>query len=172
MRPLCDEKQDAFLRSYASGHTYQQIADAMAERWGEKFTRRKVKEYMRYRGIKTGMRGRNPNITHPVGTEVELRHGKDDGKVYVHVKTESGWRLKSHVVYEKANSQPVPDGCQIVHADRNTRNFSPENLVAVPISLMASINRMRLRYYDRESLETCCNIAKVSQAVSAKASKK
>lgn len=77
----------------------------------------------------------------PVGSERESK-----GYIWVKVderprvpQTKDNWRQKHVVVYEKAYGK-VPDGCQVVFANRNMRDFRPENLVAVPKKLIARLN--------------------------------
>lgn len=105
----------------------------------------------------------------PVGTE---RVDAKDGYVYVKVaerKTDpksahDNWRPKHHVVYERAYG-PVPDGCNVVFADRDKRNFDPANLVAVPRPLWAVITKQGWAYHDRGSLEACIALAQLSRKV-------
>ena len=54
-------------------------------------------------------------------------------------QTKDNWRFKHHVEYEKAFG-PIPEGCDVVMANRDKRDFRPENLVAVPHRLMSRIN--------------------------------
>ena len=100
----------------------------------------------------------------PIGSE---RVGKDG---YVEVKVGEGlqkkpnknFRMKHHVVYEQAYGS-IPRNCNIVFADRDKLNFDPQNLVAVPRELWSIISRQRWAYYDRESLEACITLAKLSR---------
>lgn len=111
---------------------------------------------------------------HPVGYErVDSRDG------YIHVKVRDSrvdglqrqepgnfnenWRPKHHVVYEQAHG-PIPEGCNIVFADHDKRNFDPENLVAVPRALWGTIRKMGLPFSDRETLELCMKVAQLDQA--------
>lgn len=101
----------------------------------------------------------------PVGTE---RVNKDG---YVEVKVSEGlqrkancnFRMKHHVVYEQAHGA-IPDGCNVVFADHDKRNFDPGNLVAVPRDLWSVISHGRMEYWDAESLCTCMNIARLDKA--------
>ena len=93
-----------------------------------------------------------------------------DGYVWVKVKDTSqetlndNFRPKHHVVYEQAHG-PIPDGCNVVFADRDRRNFDPDNLVAVPRELWSVISRRKLAYHDAESLRACMAVAALDKAV-------
>lgn len=119
--------------------------------------------------------GRNTRISHggrrplPVGAE---RYGKGKGYVLVKVaesptvpQSKDNWRLKHVVEYERAHG-PVPDGCNVVMANRNPRDFSPGNLVAVPSRLMARINSIDSPdWNDAESLRACIAWCELNRAV-------
>ena len=102
----------------------------------------------------------------PVGSE---RVNKDG---YVEVKVSEGlqrkpncnFRMKHHVVYEQHHGA-IPDGCNVVFADHDKRNFDPGNLVAVPRDLWGVITHGGMQYHDRESLEACMNLATLKRAL-------
>ena len=113
-------------------------------------------------------KGNMPHNGHqPIGTE---RVNAGDGYVYVKVaerKTDprsahDNWRPKHHIAYERAHG-PIPDGCNVVFADHDKRNFDPGNLVAVPRDLWGVMSRKGMQYADRESLETCMAIARLDR---------
>lgn len=95
----------------------------------------------------------------PVGSE---RYDERKGHVLVKVaenptapQTKDNWRFKHHVEYEK-HFGPIPDGCDVVMANRDKRDFRPENLVAVPHRLMSRINSPDSPPWDdAESLRAC-----------------
>lgn len=114
-------------------------------------------------------KGNMPHNGHqPLGTE---RADSKDGYIYVKVaerKTDpksshDNWRPKHHLVYEQAHGA-IPEGCNVVFADHDKLNFSPDNLVAVPRDLWSTIQHRKLEYWDAESLELCMNIARVDKA--------
>lgn len=73
------------------------------------------------------------------------------------------YRFKHHIVYEQAHG-PIPDGCNVVFADRDNRNFDPDNLVAVPRGLWAVIRHGGYAYHDRASLEAAMLAARLDRA--------
>ena len=79
----------------------------------------------------------------------------------------ANYRMKHHVEWEKANGRPVPPHTMIVFANRDTRDFSHENLVAVPRKLWAIITRNRMEYRDVESLRACMALAELKSCIHA-----
>ena len=70
-------------------------------------------------------------------------------------QTKDNWRFKHHVEYER-HFGPIPEGCDVVMANRDKRDFRPENLVAVPHRLMSRINSADSPPWDdAESLRAC-----------------
>lgn len=144
--------------------------------WDE-FMRPEAQERCRSTLFKAGeRRGVSEALREPVGTE----RTRSDGYVYVKVSDESyrnsdygkgeanrlrnhRWRARSRIAYERAYG-PVPDGCHIIHADGDPANDDPENLVAVPVTLKATLSNLGNPYADRETLETAMLMAEVSQA--------
>ena len=67
---------------------------------------------------------------YPIGSERLRNTGKNS---YVEVKvSRSEWRLKHHLIWEKAHGK-APDGYCICFADGDNRNFDIDNLQAVPM---------------------------------------
>lgn len=105
------------------------------------------------------------NASQPIGSE---RVDSKDGYVYVKVaerkvdprSAHGNWKPKHRLVYEQVHGA-IPEGCNIVFADRDKRNFDPGNLVLVPRRLWSIISRNRMAYHDRESLEACMAIAEL-----------
>lgn len=102
----------------------------------------------------------------PIGAE---RLGKD-GFLMVKVRewpdvpcSKDNWRFKHHVVYERHNG-PIPEGHIVLFADRDRRNFDPENLVAIPRKLIGVLNQ-GYKWTDREALEAAVACAKLDVAV-------
>ncbi len=108
---------------------------------------------------RTTKRSRGGRKRRPVGSE---RYDERKGHVLVKVaeeptapQTKDNWRFKHHVEYEK-HFGPIPDGCDVVMANRDKRDFRPENLVAVPHRLMSRINSPDSPPWDdAESLRAC-----------------
>lgn len=106
----------------------------------------------------------------PVGSESV---GKDGYiKVKVREKAEvpgskDNWEFKHHLVWKRAHGTDVPEGCDIMFADGDMRNFDPSNLVAAPRRLRARLKAYA--YWDAESLEAAIAMCELdSAAINAK----
>lgn len=95
-------------------------------------------------------------------------HDKDTEtqKVYmIKVSEPNKWVPLHRLNYEAAYG-PIPKGHVIVFADKNGLNPDPQNLVAVPRSLMTMLNQWLPDYHNRQELETLLLLAKNRQAIS------
>lgn len=107
-------------------------------------------------------------INGPKGHIKPVGYERVDKDGYVQVKVKDGfqgkandnYRFKHHVVYEQ-HFGPIPPSTQIVFADRDKRNFDPDNLVAVDRKLWAVISKSHMGYCDRASLEACMVVARL-----------
>lgn len=107
------------------------------------------------------------------GDKYPLGSRRDTGKGYILVKvadrpgrkgTKDNWRME-HVVAYEAYYGPVPEGCQVMFADRDHTNIAPDNLVAVPKRLMGIVNQQGIEYRDRESLMACVRLAELKSRI-------
>ena len=95
--------------------------------------------------------GQEPPNTLPVGTELELA----DGYVWVKVndipkaKKNVNWKQKQRLIYEQEYG-PIPDGCIVTFLDGNNRNFDLDNLRAVTREQHSVLNKLGLRFTDKE----------------------
>ena len=90
--------------------------------------------------------GHRPHNTRPVGYECFRRLG-DTGYVYIKVSDDLPMVLKHRYVWEQAHG-PIPEGCNIVFRDGNTRNCDLSNLELI------SREEHARRAIERESPET------------------
>lgn len=98
--------------------------------------------------------------------EVKVRDSAIDGiQPNVPGQFNCNYRMKHHIVYEQAYGS-IPEGCNVVFANGDKTDFRPENLVAVPRRLWATIVRYDMRYSDAESLKACMNLAELKAAIS------
>lgn len=98
--------------------------------------------------------------------EVKVRDSRIDGiQSREPGNYNENYRPKHHVVWEQAHGEPVPEGCNIIFADHDRRNFDPANLVAVPRRVWGTIMRAGLEFYDAESLAACVGLAEFRQAI-------
>ena len=82
--------------------------------------------------------------------------------------TKDNWRSLSRVKWEQYHGRPLPDGCVVLFANRDTRDFRECNLVAVPKRLVGRVNASDSpSWNDRESLEACVAWCELGCAISA-----
>lgn len=153
-----EPEMQAWMLEHDDGQAIPELSAQFAAAFGFSLSRPQI-------SLWRASNGRNTRISHggrrplPVGAE---RYDKGKGYVLVKVaesptvpQSKDNWRLKHVVEYERAHG-PVPDGCNVVMANRDPRDFSPGNLVAVPSRLMARINSVDSPdWNDAESLRAC-----------------
>lgn len=99
-----------------------------------------------------------------IGRERVNKDGHVLVKVKLHSDTEGRWnnyRYKHVLIWEQANGRHIPPKTATIFADGNKQNFDPDNLVAVPRRTLLVINRHRIPYFDRTSLEAAMKIAEI-----------
>lgn len=82
-------------------------------------------------------KGHQPHNTKKTGYEMTDVYG------YRWIKTESGMRQKSHVMYEQYHGVKLQKGDVILFLDQNKTNFSKENLMKCNHGETATINRWK-----------------------------
>lgn len=171
-RWTCEPEMDAWMREHDKGHSIAAVQDAFEREFGFRLVRTQVSQWRARNGVRSKV-GHGGHVPSPIGTE------RDSGKGYVLVKvreratvplSKDNWRLKHHLVWEQANGRPVPEGHEVVFADRDHSNFEPGNLVAVDKSLVGIINVQALPYWDAESLQVAVARARLMSKARAVAS--
>ena len=163
------EREREWMLANDTGESVFATIDAFEAEFGIRLTRSQVSLFRALHGTqkRKGHGGGKPNK--PVGSE---RLGKD-GYIMVKVRewptkpqSKDNWRFKHHVVWEEANGRPVPDNCIVFFADKDNRNFDPDNLVALPRKYMAQLNNPELPdYNDRDTLLACVALCDLRSAV-------
>lgn len=145
----------------------QSTIDAFEREFGVRMVRTQVSQFRSTHGTTT-KRGYGGRPRHPVG------HERPDSKGNVLVKvaeeptvpcTKDNWRMKHLVVWERANGRPVPEGHEVVFADRDRSNFDPSNLVACPRRVVGIINACGYAYRDADSLHAAMALAELSHGI-------
>lgn len=93
-----------------------------------------------------------PSHKKSVDDEFICMHKNGRRETYIKVSEPNGWKLKSHVIWEKYN-KAVPDGHIIIFLDGNTQNFDPQNLALVSRMVNARINQNKFRTNNVELTE-------------------
>jgi hypothetical protein len=64
----------------------------------------------------------------PRGYRSELGEEKTSANGYVYVKTETGWRLKHHLIAEKKLGRPLQPDERVYFVDNDRANFKVKNI--------------------------------------------
>lgn len=167
-------EKNAWFDEYAKDHLWREISAEHERIYGYPLTRNQIGNRRQYRGIKctksggTFKKGSIPLNAQaiPVGAEKVSKDGYVEVKVSEKGVRKNGcFRRKHAVIWEQANGRPVPDGHIVVFADKDKRNFDPDNLVLVSLVDFRRIANMGFPYHDRDTLETCINVSKLQEAI-------
>lgn len=143
-------------------------ADAFEREFGFRLTKAQVTLFRQTHGTSSrrGCCNRWGDKTPPIGTERVTK-----GYVIVKVAdrptvpgSKDNWPFKHVWLWEQEHGK-LPDGMQVVFADHDRRNFSPENLVAIPKRICGVLNQGGARYHDAESLAVAVNLARLTVAI-------
>lgn len=158
------DREREWMLANDRGNLVFETIDAFEAEFGIRLTRSQVSLFRSTYGTqrKSAHGGGRPRV--PVGTERETK-----GYVVVKVSEEAtrpqskdNWKLKHVHIWEQANG-PLPKGWVVLFADRDTRNFDPGNLVAVPRTYIAQLNSHE--WHDRETLEAAINCVRLKLAI-------
>lgn len=183
------EEEKAFLKSYIPGHSYIDVAAEFTNRFrlisakqamkfgcnhcicngiDTKFKKGLIPHNKGVKGVcgkgceRTWFKKGKANInSKPVGAEVVTT----DGYRKVKVAEPNVWKLKHHLVWEKAHGK-IPKGHLIIFKDNNSLNCDLDNLMCISRAEQAVINNKGLNKYTDELKDVAINIAKLKIAVS------
>ena len=177
-----DEEKE-YLASIVKGKTYKELLALMNEKFGYEFSSQQIESALRRYNLKTGntgqfkkyqepwnkglkgymganktsfKKGTIPPNYKPVGTE---RFAKD-GYIEVKVKNPNVWELKHRYIYKKHHGE-IPNGYNVIFADKNISNFDIDNLILVSKAEMLILNKNKLIFEDKDFTKVGVNIAKI-----------
>lgn len=184
------QRRNLFFESFVPGHTYKEIQEAFSARFGWDISVSQVKGYMGNNKLSSGtlghfqkghvpankgqkgvcasgcekgwfQKGNSPKNHKPVGTESIRKDKSGAAYIYVKVKEPNRWRMKHILEWEKYHA-PVPAGKVIIFLDGDTMHTDIKNLKMIDRGTHAVMNRLGLRYHDKELTEVALNIAALS----------
>lgn len=157
-----------WMLEHAGESPVASVCAAFEERFGQPLSKSQVSPFRAQYGIgrRRGSRTAHRKDPTPVGAERVVK-----GYVAVKVRefatvpqTKDNWRFKHVLAWERANGRELPRGWMVLFADHDTRNFDPDNLVAVPRELIGVMNGGP-KWHDRESCEAAVALARLKRAV-------
>lgn len=161
-------ERDKFIHEYTRNHTLVETCDEFYKLFGERITPHNISD--RKCRIKKG------EIRFGGMEKIQPGEERIDSHGYVVVAVDNGngkYRLKyigkQILMWEKYHGMKVPEGHSVFFANRDKMDFSEENLVAVPNKIKVMLNNPEYfglpEYYDRESMETCVNLAMLAMKI-------
>lgn len=177
-----DEEKE-YLASIVKGKTYKELLILMNDKFEYEFSSQQIESALRRYNLKTGntgqfkkyqepwnkglkgymganktsfKKGTIPPNYKPVGTE---RFAKD-GYIEVKVKDPNVWELKHRYIYKKHHGE-IPNGYNVIFADKNISNFDIDNLILVSKAEMLILNKNKLIFEDKDFTKVGVNIAKI-----------
>ena len=158
-----EPEMTAWMLAHDTGRVGDTV-DAFEAEFGFRLTKAQVTLFRQTHGTSSrrGCNNRWGDKTPPVGTERV-------SKGYVVVKvaerptvpgSKDNWPFKHVWLWEQEHG-PLPDGWQVVFADKDRRNFAPENLVAIEKRICGILNQGGAEYHDAASLEVAANLARL-----------
>lgn len=103
-----------------------------------------------------------------IGSERVVKHGFIQVKVTDEKrKGKANWKYKHHLVYEQ-HYGPIPDGMVVTFVDGDCTNFEPANLIAITNADIVWLNKHKMKFKDRELLESSIALGRLSMAVNQK----
>jgi hypothetical protein len=113
-------------------------------------------------------KGYTPIHNRAIGSERVNRDGYLQVKVTDEkYKGKKNWKFKHHLIYEE-HYGPIPDGMVVTFVDGDCTNFDIDNLVAITNADMAWLNKHKMKFKDRELLESSIALGRLSMAIKKK----
>jgi len=162
------QKQIDFIFAKAEmGLTAKTIAAEFAERFGLPCREKYIYNFLYYHHIRKGYENckkachklRYKRLL-SVGTE-RMRLVHNTPVIYIKVAEPNVWKIKHHVLWEKANG-PLPEGYAVIFADGNRENFALGNLIKVSMGELAWLKHKGISYRDAELTESAVLLARIS----------
>jgi len=140
------KEEEAWLRENFPRLGLKKSAIEFEKQFGKKKSVNAIRSYANKRGIYVDEDAKIANANYsrrvPIGTIV------DDGDGYLKIKvgpeySSSGWVRYHRYLYEQKHGK-IPRGYKIMFLDGDKRNYSDENMVAIPASYFALMNKLNL----------------------------
>lgn len=164
------EKKD-YLKEIYKGKTYKEITSLMSKKFNEEYTECQIGSLLKRLKLQTGTTNKfkKGHIPPRKGKgKVKKKHeykkvGSEsinkEGYTIVKLKNNK-WELKHRVIYEKYKGD-IPPGYIVIFADKNKRNFNPDNLILISRKQQVMLNKNNLIKKDNELTKVGVNIANI-----------
>lgn len=151
MEKIFNKEHEKWIRENAEGIRNEQLTEMFNKEFNMNLKVGQIKKFKNFHHISSGLKSCNL----PVGSE---RVNK--GYIYVKVAEPNVWIEKHRLIYESMYGN-IPTGHKVIFADKNKRNFSPDNLILVSDSEALIMNTRNLIYEEAELTKSGSLIAKI-----------
>lgn len=166
------KEQMVFLESIVPGKKFSEVTILFNEKFGESKTTIQIKELCKRKKIRSGLdlrfkKGckRTEKIVSNSAAAIGSESLTSDGYLKVKVSdSPSVWKLKQIITWESVFGE-IPKGQTLIFLDGNKTNCTIENLKLIPKNQLSRINRLKLKYFDEDSLQSCQLIADLKSRI-------
>lgn len=151
MKKIFNEEHKIFIKENAIGIRNEELTKRLNKTFNTNFTVGQVKKYKHSHHISSGLKSCNL----PIGSERENK-----GYILIKIAEPNVWIEKHRYIYENIHGK-VPDNYKVIFADKNKRNFNPDNLILVSDSEALIMNTHKLIFEEAELTKTGSIVAKL-----------
>lgn len=151
MKKIFNQEHENWIRENAEGIRNEKLTEMFNKRFNMSVTVGQIKKFKNFHHISSGFKSCNL----PVGSERESK-----GYIMVKVSEPNVWIEKHRHIYESMYGN-IPTGYKVIFADKNTRNFEPDNLILVSDAEALIMNTKKLIYEDATLTKSGAIIAKI-----------
>lgn len=151
MKKIFNQEHENWIRANTVGIRNEKLTEMFNKKFNMSITVGQLKKFKNSHHISSGLKSCNL----PIGSERESK-----GYIMVKVAEPNVWIEKHRYVYESMYGS-IPTGHKIIFADKNTRNFEPDNLILVSDAEALIMNTQKLIYEDATLTKSGALIAKI-----------
>lgn len=151
MKKIFNKEHEKWIRENAEGIRNEKLTEMFNEKFNTSVTVGQIKKFKNSHHISSGLKSCNL----PIGSERESK-----GYIMVKVAEPNKWIEKHRYIYESMYGN-IPTGHKVIFADKNTRNFNPDNLILVSDSEALIMNTKKLIYEDSTLTKSGVLIVKI-----------
>lgn len=172
-KQLHNKEQLEYFKKIVPKHFWHEISDLFYEKYGIRYNKSEIENIKRTYGLYSNIskceKGKFAEHLKPYLEKHTRKTGEEriryiHSKIkYLEIKTEKGWVLKSHYIWEKHNGK-IPENHCIVFKDGNMLNCNINNLELIDYTDKIIFNHYGLNLKSgEEMLKTNLLISKIMQ---------
>ena len=158
-KQLHNKEQLEYFKKIVPKHFWHEISDLFYEKYGIRYNKSEIENIKRTYGLYSNISKCEKG---KYSEHLRIRYIHDKIK-YLEIKTEKGWVLKSHYIWEKHNGK-IPKNHCVVFKDGNMLNCDINNLELIDYTDKIIFNHYGLNLKSGEEiLKTNLLISKIMQ---------